>query len=122
MYPLGRYNGVLKCYVCNIYRLEGSIIEGYAAEECIEFCTNYIANLRRDWGGEREREREVYVLSVNGVAEYNRAHLVVLHHMSVVDPYIEMHKTVLRRKNPHMGDVWIWREHNKHFALWLNKY
>ena len=38
MYPFERYMGTLKCYVRNRYQSEGSIIEGYAAEEVVEFC------------------------------------------------------------------------------------
>ncbi|KAD6454288.1 hypothetical protein E3N88_08994 [Mikania micrantha] len=42
MYPFERYTGFLKGYVRNRNRLEGSIVEGYASEEVIEFCTSYL--------------------------------------------------------------------------------
>ncbi|XP_071699112.1 uncharacterized protein [Rutidosis leptorrhynchoides] len=42
MYPFKRYMGILKGYVRNLNRPEGSIVEGYASEEVIEFCTNYM--------------------------------------------------------------------------------
>nr|GFB64315.1 hypothetical protein [Tanacetum cinerariifolium] len=42
MYPFERYMGFLKGYVRNRYRPEGSIIQGYAAEEVVQFCTNYM--------------------------------------------------------------------------------
>ncbi|XP_071697481.1 uncharacterized protein [Rutidosis leptorrhynchoides] len=42
MYPFERYMGILKGYVRNLNRPEGSIVEGYASEEVIEFCTNYM--------------------------------------------------------------------------------
>nr|GEY31511.1 hypothetical protein [Tanacetum cinerariifolium] len=42
MYPFERYMGFLKGYVRNRYRPEGSIIQGYAAKEVVQFCTNYI--------------------------------------------------------------------------------
>ncbi|XP_031120919.1 uncharacterized protein LOC116024158 [Ipomoea triloba] len=45
MYPFEGYMGILKGYVRNRYRLEGSIIEGYGAEEVIDFCTEYLANV-----------------------------------------------------------------------------
>nr|GEW50509.1 hypothetical protein [Tanacetum cinerariifolium] len=41
MYPFERYIGFLKGYVRNRYRPEGSIIQRYAAEEVVQFCTNY---------------------------------------------------------------------------------
>ncbi|XP_019200115.1 PREDICTED: uncharacterized protein LOC109193753 [Ipomoea nil] len=45
MYPFERYMGILKGYVRNRFRPESSIIEGYAAEEVIEFCTDYLENV-----------------------------------------------------------------------------
>ncbi|XP_071740963.1 uncharacterized protein [Rutidosis leptorrhynchoides] len=36
------YMGILKGYVRNLNRPEVSIVEGYASEEVIEFCTNYM--------------------------------------------------------------------------------
>ncbi|KAL4591591.1 hypothetical protein LXL04_004560 [Taraxacum kok-saghyz] len=42
MYQFERYMGVLKGYVKNRYRPEGSFIEGYATEEVIEYCTDYL--------------------------------------------------------------------------------
>nr|XP_043625559.1 uncharacterized protein LOC122596982 [Erigeron canadensis] len=42
MYPFERYMGILKKYVRNRARLEGSIVEGYASEEILEFCNDYL--------------------------------------------------------------------------------
>ncbi|GJZ67715.1 hypothetical protein Tco_0630955 [Tanacetum coccineum] len=42
MYPFERYMGFLKGYVRNRYRPEGSIVQGYVAEEVVRFCTNYM--------------------------------------------------------------------------------
>ncbi|XP_071700321.1 uncharacterized protein [Rutidosis leptorrhynchoides] len=42
MYPFERCMGILKGYVRNLNRPKGSIVEGYASEEVIEFCTNYM--------------------------------------------------------------------------------
>nr|GEX07816.1 hypothetical protein [Tanacetum cinerariifolium] len=42
MYPFERYMGFLKGYVRNRYRPKGSIVQGYVAEEVVQFCTNYI--------------------------------------------------------------------------------
>ena len=36
---------ILKGYVRNRYRPEGSIVEGYTTEECVEFCSSYLANV-----------------------------------------------------------------------------
>ncbi|KAD6795050.1 hypothetical protein E3N88_05946 [Mikania micrantha] len=49
MYPFERYMGFLKGYVRNRNRPEVSIVEGYASEEVIEFCTSYLeATCRTD--------------------------------------------------------------------------
>ena len=42
MYPIERYMKVLKGYTKNQHRPEASIVERYVAEECIEFCSQYI--------------------------------------------------------------------------------
>ena len=42
MMSFERMNGVIKGYVRNISRPEGSIARGFLTEECISYCTNYI--------------------------------------------------------------------------------
>ena len=42
MYPPERYMCKLKSYVRNRSRPEGSIAEGYLAEECLTFCSRYL--------------------------------------------------------------------------------
>ena len=42
MYPVERYLSTLKAYVRNRSRPEGSIAEGYLAEECVVFCARYL--------------------------------------------------------------------------------
>jgi len=42
MYPIERYMKVLKGYTKNQHQPEASIVERYVAEECIEFCSQYI--------------------------------------------------------------------------------
>ena len=45
MFPFERFMGVLKKYVHNRARLEGSIAQGYGTEEVIEFCVDFIPDL-----------------------------------------------------------------------------
>lgn len=45
MFPFERFMAVLKKYVRNRARLEGSIAKGYRIKEVIEFCVNFIDNL-----------------------------------------------------------------------------
>jgi hypothetical protein len=42
MMAFERMNGVIKGYVRNRARLDGSIAQGVLTEECISFCTNYL--------------------------------------------------------------------------------
>jgi len=46
MYPIKRYMKILKGYVKNQYRSEGSMIERYIAEESVEFCSDYMAKAK----------------------------------------------------------------------------
>jgi hypothetical protein len=45
MFPFERFMGVLKKYVHNRARPEGSIAKGYGIEEVIEFCIDFILDL-----------------------------------------------------------------------------
>jgi hypothetical protein len=45
MFPFERFIGVLKKYVCNCARPEGSIAKGYGTEEVIEFCVDFVPDL-----------------------------------------------------------------------------
>ena len=45
MFPFERFMGVLKKYVHNHARPEGSITKGYGIEEVIEFCVDFIPDL-----------------------------------------------------------------------------
>jgi hypothetical protein len=47
MFPFERFFVVLKKYVRNHARLEGSIAKGYVIEEVIEFCVDYVMNFGR---------------------------------------------------------------------------
>lgn len=47
MFPFERLMSGFKKYVPNRYHPEGSIAKGYATEEVIEFCVNFIENLIR---------------------------------------------------------------------------
>ena len=45
MFPFERFMGVLKKYVHNRARPEGSITKGYGIDEVIEFCVDFIPDL-----------------------------------------------------------------------------
>ena len=100
--------GVLKKYVHQRARPEGSIIEGYGTEEVIKFCVEFIPKL--DPIGVRESRHEgrlggkgilgkkTYIGT--GDDSFNKAHYTVLQNSSVVEPYITKHKDFLRSQFP----------------------
>ncbi|XP_057760478.1 uncharacterized protein LOC130980854 [Arachis stenosperma] len=45
IYPIERYSGYLKSYVRNKAKSEGSIAEGYVAEEALTFCSRYLEGI-----------------------------------------------------------------------------
>ena len=119
--------GVLKKYVHNRAQPEGSVTKGYGTEEVIEFCVDFISDL--DPIGVPE-SRHVGRLSGKGTLgkktyigkgdDYiNKAHYTVLHNSSLVDPYIETHKNLLRSEFSGKSKAWITRQHMETFSHWL---
>nr|AAP44620.1 putative transposase [Oryza sativa Japonica Group] len=126
MWPFERYMGVLKSYVRNRAKPEGSIIEGYTTEEAIEFCVNYMSDA--DPIGVPASRHEGRLLGVGTIrrkrirpdqASYAQAHYAVLQHMAEVGPYFEEHLAKIRDENLGRSDAWINREHNSRFNEWF---
>jgi hypothetical protein len=71
MYPMERYMKTLKDYVWTFARPEGSIAEGYAMEETLGFCTEYMSRFsttrRRVWDAIKEQSMVDEVLEGKGV-------------------------------------------------------
>ncbi|XP_074346497.1 uncharacterized protein LOC141685284 [Apium graveolens] len=61
MFPIERYLGKLKSYVRNRSKPEGSIAEGYLAEECMTFCSRMDKrlNIRLHYAGQFQRKSYV---------------------------------------------------------------
>nr|ASR75326.1 transposon protein [Oryza rufipogon] len=126
MWPFERYMGVLKSYVRNRAKPEGSIIEGYTTEEAIEFCVNYMPDA--DPIGVPASRHEGRLSGVGTIgrkrirpdqASYAQAHYAVLQHMAEVGPYFEEHLAKIRDENLGRSDAWINREHNSRFNEWF---
>ena len=100
MFPFERFMGVLKKYVHNRARPEGSIAKGYGIEEVIEFCVDFIPDLDPIGVPESRHEGRLSGKGTLGKKTYigtqdnyfNKAHYTVLQNSSLVDPYIETHK------------------------------
>nr|CAD40382.3 OSJNBa0004L19.3 [Oryza sativa Japonica Group]CAE02164.2 OSJNBa0087H01.13 [Oryza sativa Japonica Group] len=126
MWPFERYMGVLKLYVRNRAKPEGSIIEGYTTEEAIEFCVYYMSDA--DPIGVPASRHEGRLSGVGTIgrkrirpdqASYVQAHYAVLQHMAEVGPYFEEHLAKIRDENLGLSDAWINREHNSRFNEWF---
>jgi hypothetical protein len=46
IFPFERFMGVLKKYIRNRARPKGSIVKGYGTEEVIEFCADFVPDLK----------------------------------------------------------------------------
>ena len=137
MMPFERMNGVIKGYVRNMSRPEGSIARGFLTEECISYCTNYLGienpvglpvnrHLGRLAGwGHREGRREMHVDFEGRLADFERANLVALQHIDVVDPWVVEHKTFIEKTYNDRGqqrtDGDILKEHNSCFTRWFKQ-
>lgn len=90
MYPCERYMGKLKSFVRNKARPEASMAKGYAAEEALGFCTEYLQLEkhigRHVWDAKEEEARRASVVEGHGRVimlseeELHRAHTYVIGH------------------------------------------
>ena len=101
MMPFERMNGVIKGFGHNMSHPEGSIVQGYLTHECVSICKNYISvgdplvglpvkkhdgKLKGD--GHTNGRRELHVDYLDRRNNFDRANLVVLQHLDVVDDYV----------------------------------
>ena len=115
MFPFERLMHVLKKYVHNRARPEGSIAKGYATEEVIEFCVDFIDDMcpiglpvSRHEGRLRVKGTVGKKFRMDMDAElYDKAHFTVLHQSSLVAPYLEEHKSIVRAANKGKSEAWI---------------
>ncbi|XP_078161127.1 uncharacterized protein LOC144556620 [Carex rostrata] len=116
----------IKGYVRNRYRPEGSIIRAYAAEEVIEYCTQYLDDLKTVGIPKPRHEGRLHGVGTIGSkliipdrTIIALAHFHVLQHLTDVHPYLDEHMTILRQQNPKKSDKWLISEHNEKFQTWF---
>src|SRR5215203_4937090 len=130
MFPFERFMGVLKKYVRNRARPEGSIAKGYGNEEVIEFCVDFVPDLKpiglpqsrhegRLSGKGTIGRKSTICMDGHSLTE---AHHTVLTNSSLVAPYFEKHKNILRSDNPGKPESWIRKAHMETFGSWLRKH
>ncbi|KAK1686528.1 hypothetical protein QYE76_047376 [Lolium multiflorum] len=108
-------------------RPEGSISKGYGTEEVIEFCVDFIPDLKPIGVPESRYEGRLRGKGTLGKKSatcmdghsFTQAHYTVLHNSILVAPYKEEHKEILRSKYPEQREDWIDGEHMKTFGGWL---
>jgi hypothetical protein len=106
MFPFERFMGVLKKYVRNRARPEGSISKSYGTEEVIEFCVDFLPDLKPIGVSESRYEGRLTEKGTLGRKatvcmdghSFTQAYYTVLHNSTVVAPYIGRHKNILRSK------------------------
>ncbi|GJV12494.1 transposon protein, CACTA, En/Spm sub-class [Tanacetum coccineum] len=125
-FPFERYMGVGKGYVRNRSRPEGSIVEGYASEEVIDFYTNYLEGVKGIGVPQSRHVGRLHEVGTVGSKHFSPdhklfkiAHFVVLEHMTCVAPYIHEHMEMLRAENIGRTDTWYTKRHNEQFDTWL---
>ncbi|KAK1678701.1 hypothetical protein QYE76_039549 [Lolium multiflorum] len=105
---------------------EGSISKGYGTEEVIEFCVDFIPDLKPIGVPESRYEGRLRGKGTLGKKSatcmdghsFTQPHYTVLHNSILVAPYKEEHKEILRSKYPEQREDWIDGEHMKTFG-WL---
>ncbi|KAG6423408.1 hypothetical protein SASPL_113803 [Salvia splendens] len=142
MYPIERYLGTLKSYVRNRSKPEGSIAEGYLAEECLRFCSLYLADYVESKFNRASRNETVTnnakigldVFTINGRSlgkgtamrldgvTLTKAHQYVLFNCEAVRPYIEQYWAVVEQSNPRVARHQLERIHSERFADWFAQY
>ena len=118
MFPFERFMGVLKKCVRNRARPEGSIASAYGTEEVIDFCVDFIDDLKlirvsesRYKGrldGKGTLRKKSFVCTDD--FSFKKAHYTVLQQSSLVDPYIKKHMKILLSEFPEKSEAWITRE------------
>ena len=127
MFPFERFMGVLKKYVHNRARPEGSMSKGYGTEEVIEFCVDFIPDLKPIGVPQSRHEGRLRgkgtlgkkaTTSMDGHS-FTQAHYTVLQNSRLVAPYIVQHMDILRSQYPKESNFWIKEKHVDTFGSWL---
>jgi hypothetical protein len=81
---------------------------------------------RLDGEGHLNGRRELHVAYSDRCNDFERANLVVLHHLHVVDPFVALHKETIAKKYRDRGlwrtDAEVTREHNSTFLHWFKEH
>ncbi|XP_020422932.1 uncharacterized protein LOC109950000 [Prunus persica] len=133
MYPIERMLGKLKGDVRNRARPEGSIVEGYIANEALTFCSMYFRNVetvfsrpeRNDDGGEANAKLSVFSQNArpfNGYkflqlseGEMEPIYWYILDNCEEIEPFRNEHRQILERESLFN----IEHRHRQSFPQWF---
>jgi hypothetical protein len=127
MFPFERFMGVLKKYVHNHARPEGSISKGYGIDEVIEFYVDFIPKLKSIGVPELQHKGRLsgkgtlgkkLMYYLDGIF-FTQAHYAVLQSSTLVAPYITEHNNIVRSQHSAQSDSWITHKHMTTFGGWL---
>ncbi|KAG9458168.1 hypothetical protein H6P81_002676 [Aristolochia fimbriata] len=125
MYPIERYLLTLKNYIRNKHRPEGSIAEGYLMEEVTTFCARYVDGMETKLNRPvRYEEGPIgagtsFLMTAN---ESYQAHRFILFNNDNVMPYIDEHKTALKRQHPQWSESRLQLEQHNVFVQWFREH
>ena len=99
----------------------------YGTEEFIEFCVDFIPDLKTIGVPQSCHEERLHgkgtlgskLLICRDKNSWAQAHSTVLQNSSLVAPYINEHKNILHSKHPEQSEDWITNEHMETSSGWL---
>ncbi|XP_060171296.1 uncharacterized protein LOC132602472 [Lycium barbarum] len=143
MYPIERFLGHLKSFVRNMAQPEGSIAEGYLADEILTFCSRYFEDVetrmnrprrvddKPDDVGYHEKETMFPKIGKSVAGSYfklpsmqkQQAHRHVLINCPAVDPFIQEFRTETKRRlrSRTRSESTIDKIVHKEFVSWFQK-
>jgi hypothetical protein len=121
--------GVLKKYVCNRARPEGSIVKGYGTEKVIEFCADFVPDLKPIGLPQSRHEGRLSGKGTVGKKlmicrdghSLTQEHYTVLQNSLLVAPYSEEYKNIVRSQNPGQSESFVLQLHMATFSDWLQR-
>ncbi|KAK3218819.1 hypothetical protein Dsin_012789 [Dipteronia sinensis] len=138
MYPIERYLSTLKSYVHNKCHPEGSIAEGYIAEECLTFCSRYLFGretkfnrLSRNFDDNDSNGDKLSIFTGVGCGKgkhesiyldyqvLSQAHRYVLFNCVEVENFIKRYIQIVRSTHRRAIPIDITRVHNETFPKWF---
>nr|XP_027190486.1 uncharacterized protein LOC113786665 [Cicer arietinum] len=141
MYPIERFLLTLKSFVRNRAHLEGSIAEGFLANECLTFCLQYLFGVETRFNRPNRNDDEVYGRPLGikkqqklrlgkrkkvsrtklDKKELAHAHRYVLSNCDAVAPFIEEHILHVKRqcRPRRLAQLEIDKQHGQKFIEWF---